>query len=103
MSEIVTDVDQLPDLLMAKDIAETLNEHYPGHKWAVNVNSGVVIIKNFYISSQWGMVIHYKNIKGDAGYRKRRVIQAAGELLERANMKRGKYEGFEVKKVDGIR
>jgi len=103
LSQIVTDVDHGQDLILAKDIAETLNEHYPGHLWAVNVNSGVAIIKNLYISSAWGFVLHYNNIKGDAGYRKKRVIQAGGELLERANMKRGKYEGFEVKKVDGIR
>jgi hypothetical protein len=98
-----TESEEVQDLSLAKDIAETLHSSYPGHLWAVNVTGGVVQIKNLYISDKYGMVIHYNNIKGDAGHRKKRVINAAGEFLERAYMKRGAYTGEAVKKVDGIR
>lgn len=98
-----TDTEEVQDLSLAKDIAETLHAHYPGHLWAVTVKGGAVFIKNLYISDRFGMCLHYNNIKGDAGHRKKRVINAAGEFLERAYMKRGAYEGRAVKKVDGIR
>ena len=98
-----TESEEVQDLSLAKDIAETLHSYYPGHLWAVNVTGGVVQIKNLYISDKYGMVIHYSNIKGDAGHRKKRVINAAGEFLERAYMKRGAYTGDAVKGVDGIR
>lgn len=97
------ETEELLDLNLAKDIAETLHEHYPGHMWAVNVRGGIAIIKNLYISAQWGMVLHYNNIKGDAQDRKRRVIRSGGEFLERAGLKRGAYQGQQVTAVDGIK
>ena len=98
-----TESEEVQDLSLAKDIAETLHSFYPGHLWAVNVTGGVVQIKNLYISDKYGMVIHYNNIKGDAAARKKKVKMAAGEFLERAYMKRGAYTGEAVKRVDGIR
>ena len=98
-----TETEEVQDLSLAKDIAETLHQTYPGHLWAVSVKGGVVFIKNLYISDKYGMCLHYNNIKGDAGHRKRRVINAAGEFLERARMKRGAYDGRAVKQVDGIK
>ena len=98
-----TETEEIQDLGLAKDIAETLHQTYPGHLWAVSVKGGAVFIKNLYISDKFGMVLHYNNIKGDAGARKKRVINAAGEFLERARMKRGAYTGQVVKQVDGIK
>lgn len=100
---ITTDVEEVRDLNLAKEIAEILHEHYPNHLWAVNIKGGLVHVKNYYISDKFGMAIHYKNISGDAAVRKKKIIRAGGEFLERAKMKRGKYEGLAVGKVEGIR
>jgi hypothetical protein len=97
----LTDEDN--DMVMAKDVGDTLFEKYPGHLWAIEVRSGVVIVKCLNISSQWGFILKYKDVKDDAGFRKKEVIRAGGELLERAGLKRGAYElGARVKKFDGV-
>ena len=93
------ETQEVRDMGMARDIAETLHAHYPGHLWAVNVKSGVATIKALNISSQWGMVLHYENIKGDAKVRAERVMRSGGEFLERAHLSRGKYRAGERAKV----
>lgn len=97
------DTEHVQDMGLAKDIGETLHAAYPGHLWAITVQSGVAVIKDLYISSQWGMVLHYENLVADAGARRKKVIAAGGELLERANIARGaRKDGERVRKVDGI-
>jgi hypothetical protein len=91
------------DMGLAKDIAEALTKHYPGHLWAVSVKSGVAVIKALNISSLWGYVLHLNDIVHDAGSRHKDVMRAGGEILERAKLKRGQYsEGSTVQTVDGI-
>ncbi len=91
----MTASEELHDIGMAKEIAETLHEHYPGHAWAVFIRDGLVWIKNFANPDpnilDKCMVMYYNNL-GDAGVRKRKVIMAGGEYLERFSMKRGAYE-----------
>jgi hypothetical protein len=84
------------DLPMAKEINETLHAVYPNHSWWVRIDGGLVIIKHFSISGTCGMVRKYADLAHDALARKRNVIMAAGELLERAGMKRGAYEAQPV-------
>jgi hypothetical protein len=80
-----------------------LDQFYPGHSWYVVVGGGVLQIKNLSFSSRWSMVRKLKNIQHDAMVRKREIIRAAGEFLERANLKRGKREmGQNVTQVEGI-
>lgn len=91
------------DMTMARDIAETLFEHYPGYMWGVSVKSGVAVIKCLNVSSLYGYVLKYADIKDDANYRKREVLRAGGEILERAKLARGERElGKYVQSVDGI-
>lgn len=94
---------ELDDMLLAERIMETLGNHYPGHLWAVHVNSegGVVIIKNYRISFAYGMVLHLRNVYLDPSLK--RVIRMAGELLERANMKRGQATGEFADKLEGVK
>jgi len=100
----IADTEQLLDMNMAKDIAETLFAHYAGYMWAVNVVSGVAVIKCLNVSSLYGFVLHYKDIKDDAGFRKKEVIRAGGEILERAKMDRSiRRTGETVVSVDGIK
>lgn len=76
----------LDELKLGKECADLLNNHYPGHLWGVSVNTdgGILIIKNFAISSLYGYVIHLKNVLDDP--HRKRVIMAGGEYLERAAM-----------------
>ena len=100
---VQAETEHMQDMTLAKDIGEILHAAYPGHLWAVTVQGGVAVIKDLFISSQWGMVLHYKNIVGDAAVRKKKVIMSGGELLERANIKRGaRQEGDRALKVEGI-
>ncbi len=88
------------NLPMAKEIAETLHQVYPNHSWSVRIDGGVVVIKNFSISGTCGMVRKYEALKGDAMVRRKDVIMAAGELLERAHLRRGAYEGQRVETLE---
>lgn len=97
---VQADTEHAQDISLAKEIAETLNAHYPGHLWAVTVRGGAVVIKDLYISSLYGVVLHTSNMQ-DAGVRSRKVIGAGGELLERANLRRGEYTE-KATKVEGI-
>ena len=79
------------DLAMSKEIAEALNQQYPGHLWAVRVQGeyGVASIHNLMLSGEWG----YRLLR-DKNYSvsdlRTRAIKAGGEILERFNVKRGR-------------
>jgi hypothetical protein len=100
----LANTEEAQDMTMAKDIAETLFEKYPGYMWGVNVKSGVAIIKCLNVSSLYGYILKYADIKDDAGYRKKEVIRAGGEILERANLARGERVKYNTAQaVDGIK
>lgn len=84
---------------LAKEVAEYLTEAYPNHSWWVEVRQGLLIIKHFAISGaagSIGMVRHLSQLVGDATARKREVVRAAGELLERAGLPRSAFHGGRV-------
>lgn len=88
---------------LAKEVLSVLDEFYPGFSWHVLVRQGVMQIKNCSWSGTWGMVRKLKDVNYDAMVLKRDVIRAAGEFLERANVKRGKRDMDQrVLKVEGI-
>lgn len=99
---VQAETEHAADMGMAKDIAEELHAHYPGHLWAVHVRGGVAIIKALNISSLWGYVLKLAEIQHDAGLRMKEVMRAGGEILERAKMARGQYQGGKAESVDGI-
>lgn len=88
------------NLSLAKEMLETLNATYPNHSWWVRIDGGIVIIKHFGISGTCGMVRRYDQLAHDALARKRDVIMAAGELLERAGLRRGAYNGEPVDNLE---
>lgn len=76
----------------AKEAAEILVTAYPNHGWWVEVRQGVLIIKHLEASGRRGIVGMLRKLSqlvGDAGARKRELIRAGGELLERAALARG--------------
>jgi len=107
---IITDIKGEPghpvdglDEVLAKRAADALNKHYPFHLWAVNVNSegGVMVVKNMRVSFRYGMVIHLKTLHADPQLKT--VIRMAGELLERAHMRRGKADGLIAQTLEGAK
>lgn len=95
------DVENDLDDPMAMGMVRDLCRQYPGHSWFVVIRGGIVHVKDMDISPDWGMAIHYNDIKGDANDRTRKVLRAAGEFLERARIKRGD-DPRTVSAVEGI-
>lgn len=97
------DTEHDSDETLAREILGYVLAAYPGHGWYVVIRGGVVQVKDLDINPNWGMVLHYTQMKDDATERKRQVVRAAGEFLERANLKRGAMvEGQVVHAVEGI-
>ena len=92
--------DDVRDMSICKDVAETLHKHYPGHLWAVSVAPGVVNIKNLLISHSHGMVIHLTQYYADVA--NKMVIKMGGEFLERAHLKRGANQGDDANVLEGV-
>lgn len=91
------DVEHDRDDDMAMQMVRDLCAAYPGHSWFVVIKGGIVHIKDMGLHPDWGMCIHYKDVKADAADRKKQVLFAAGEFLERARMRAGKLELQDVK------
>ena len=94
---------ELDDMILARNIGDDLHKHYPGHLWSVFVDSegGVVNVFNMRISQTHGWRFMIKDLTPyDTGTSKK-VRDAGGEMLERANMLRGKSDGQFADKVDG--
>ena len=89
------------DLNLAKTIADTLEYHYPGWGWEVNVNSegGIINVINGVLNDGMnklhGYVLHISNMNNYKIIHKK-VIMVGGELLERANMPRDRWKGQEA-------
>jgi hypothetical protein len=110
MTDIISvpyhDID-LVDLELAKTIGDTLETHYPGWGWQVNINSdktgGVVSVLsgvlNDDLHSNYGYVLHLANIYNYKDTVKKAIL-AGGELLERCNMPRSRWEEQVVKSIE---
>ena len=96
------DCESPADDTMAAQMICDLSAAYPGHDWFVRIHGGIVHIKVMSINPNWGMALHYSQIKTDAKERKASLIRSAGEFLERANLRRGRSENQVVSKVEGI-
>lgn len=79
------------EMLLAKNAAEVLHKHYPGHLWAVNVDSqgGILNVFNMRLSGRWGFTLHLDDVFHDPDLKS--VMRAGGELLERYHMKVGRF------------
>jgi hypothetical protein len=88
---------------MARNALEALHKHYPMHSWFVRIDGGVIVIYNYAIDGRHGMVRHLSQIQGDDTTFVKSVVRAAGELLERARLRRAaRQAGVVVREVDGI-
>lgn len=80
---------QLNDMLLAKHSADALDRAYPGHLWAVDVNGGVLNIRNLLLSPVMGWRIRVPSVYS-ASELQTRVLRAGGEILERFGLARGR-------------
>jgi hypothetical protein len=81
------------DMVMAKQIGDTLHRAYPGHAWLVHVDGkqGIAIIRNMMLSAQWGYVLRLPEIYS-ASSLDFDTKRAGGEILERFRMRRGLFD-----------
>ena len=92
---IIDPVDghELADVLLAKNCIDVLCRHYPDHIWSVHMsdepNGGFVVIRNLNISFDYGYFLKITRLYNDPGLKC--VVMAAGEILERACMRRGVF------------
>lgn len=84
--------EEAANQMMSKAVADLLLRHYPDHMWLVNsdIRGGVVNIFNPRVSTRMGYTLvvddwMQQNVVGA------RVVMAGGEILERANMRRGRF------------
>lgn len=91
MHPLLTDAPQVAanDLVMAKQMADTLHRHYPGHLWAVTCDGakGVADVRNLALSGRWGFRIILPAIYSASDF-DRMVMRAGGEVLERFRQRR---------------
>jgi hypothetical protein len=80
------------DDTMCRTFLVALHRNYPHYSWFIESRGGVIMIRNFDISKNWCMVLHKANIEFDVSVAIRKMVKAAGEFLERANLKRGAME-----------
>jgi len=96
------DGDTPAQLDEAKSILGLLWAAYPGHPWSVAVKGGVIFIRHLEFPANWGMATKFKDVQHDATTLKATVVKSAGEWLERANLKRGRSNGDEIGRVEGV-
>lgn len=93
------------DISLALELSALLDKHYPGYQWMVHVNShgGVIDIQNPPLLGAYGYrIVKPWNYAYDE--LRHKVVMAGGEMLERANIARGKNKGDDVTAwVDGMR
>lgn len=92
------------DIALAKRLGEVLHKHYPGHLWAVSVNSsqGIASILNLRLSGRWGFMLHLRDLSYEDEIT-REAMQAGGELLERYRLARGAFRESEYEALPTTR
>ena len=95
---------ELGETALAKRCADKLAEHYPGHPWAVHVNSeegfAYVDVFNWAVSFMYGYRLMIDMVCCDPSLAC--IVKAGGEILERAGMELGPWNGEFAKHIEGV-
>lgn len=81
----------------ARMIGDTLEAHYPGWMWYVEVNQGVATIKSTNADPKYGYRLNLAQDFYSASELSKMTVRAGGELLERLGMprRRADYEAMQ--------
>ncbi len=86
----VTSTEDQGEMAVAKMVAEILTEAYPQHLWYVGWQGGAIVIKHGATDNRFGFVLpktfSFTNLK-------KVTIMGGGEMLERAGLPRGPWNG----------
>lgn len=112
MGEIVVaesgNPDEALDMDKAREVAETLNATYPGYLWLVCFQGRALVVKLGQIQASmvlsnrdkaFGFVIKHSDAFSATDLA-RQAVMAGGEILERAGLSRGRWNGSLPTKVD---
>jgi hypothetical protein len=99
------------EMRMAASVGNHLANVYPGYFWLINVDfqGGILTIECGQINSEvmsnmtYRQVVHLKNLVFDWAAGMKKVEKAAGELLERAYLRRGKWDASYPSRIDGVK
>lgn len=86
----------------AEKVLGILCAAYPGHPWAVMVDKGIIFIRHLQFGSNWGMNLKVTEADYSASFLKKKIVLLAGEWLERAGLVRGRENGDEIVRVEGV-
>jgi hypothetical protein len=86
----------------AEKVMHILCTAYPGHPWAVRVDTGIIFIRHLQFEGSWGMNLKTREADWSASNLKKKIILLAGEWLERAGLARGRENGDEIVRVEGL-
>lgn len=79
-----------------------LAKFYPGHPWSVRAYSGGFFIRHLGFPANWGMNCPDQRKLYSASAYQKLVVIMAGEWLERAGLKRGRYDSDqEIEHLEG--
>lgn len=84
------DVISANDMVLAKEMADALHQHYPGHLWGVNVEGaqGMAYVRLLSVSGRYGFKLRLPANYSASEFRAR-VVRGGGEILERYRLTRG--------------
>lgn len=85
-------------MMKAKEIGDVLCRSYPNHLWQVSWQGGAFVVKNLAISAMYGFILPDCDTHTQLT---RNAVLAGGELLERAGMKRGAWDGKPAHVLEG--
>jgi hypothetical protein len=98
---IINEITSTEDIAMmdkAKVVGEVLQKKYPCHLWMVSWQGGALVVKNLALGSHYGFIMKDDS---DYGVLAHNAMLAGGELLERARLRRGKWDGDMPKHLEG--
>ena len=77
---------------LTRRYGEALEKHYPGWLWMINPDQdgGVIYIYSLRLSGEWGYTLKTGEVENDT--HEKAAIMAGGEILDRFNIRRGKYK-----------
>jgi hypothetical protein len=95
--------DEALDLQKAKEVAQTLEKHYPNHPWLISFQGRALVVRHLAISDLvrndlgrdgFGFVLKHLSTYS-ASDLARNAVNAGGQMLEAFGLKRGAWKGEE--------